>query len=181
MPLPLSRKPLSKNNKASKAEPIAVTDPNDKRLRAYNDSNQSYKNFIDDVNYQKSRGAKFSGIDPVLGGMIYKDPTGSGTILTPAKKPVQPVILQKPTVNKPTVKKQTATAEQIKPLDRTPKLNKPERVELSMKKNEVKESSEKTEFKQGRKFMKETGLRPGFYKEGETSDNSNKKIPIKRR
>ena len=82
---------------------------------------------------------------------------------------------------KPTVKKQTATSEQIKPLDRTPKLNKPERVELSMRKPEAKESSEKTEFKQGRKFMKETGLRPGFYKEGETSDNSNKKIPIKRR
>ena len=82
---------------------------------------------------------------------------------------------------KPVIKKQTAKAEQIKPLDRTPKLNKPERVELSMKKPEVKNPSEKTEFKQGRKFMRETNLRPGFYTKKELDENSNKKIPIKRR
>jgi hypothetical protein len=84
-------------------------------------------------------------------------------------------------IAKPAVKKQKATEEQVKPLDRTPKLNKPEKVELSMKKTEVKKPSSEAEFKQGRNFMKETGLRPGFYKKDELAENSNKKIPIKRR
>ena len=174
-------------------------------MRAYNDSNELYKfgerthdylktsNTFKEYNTkQKSdktyKKALKSTIDPLPLDYsninnYYKDfpEADRREYELNFKKPVQPVVYQKSTVNKPTVKKQKATEEQVKPLDRTPKLNKPERVELSMKKPEAKESSEKTEFKQGRKFMKETGLRPGFYKKEELAENSNKKIPIKRR
>jgi len=155
MPLPLSRKPLSTNNET-------IDKPVSKKI-AY--SKNAGRDIVSDE-YAKKHPPIYvtNKNDPRIGG--YAE-AGNQYLFKE--------------IVKPAIKKQTATAEQIKPLDRTPKLNKPERVELSMKKTEVKESSEKTEFKQGRKFMKETGLRPGFYKEGETSDNSNKKIPIKRR
>ena len=61
--------------------------------------------------------------------------------------------------------------EQVKPVPQKPEVKKPE----------VKKPSGVTEFKQGRKFMQETGLRPGFYTKDELAENSNKKIPIKRR
>jgi hypothetical protein len=83
------------------------------------------------------------------------------------KKPVQPVVYQKESP----IKKQKAKGEQVKPV--------PQKLEV--KKPEVKKPSGEAEFKQGRKFMKETGLRPGFYKKEELAENSNKKIPIKRR
>jgi len=177
MPLPLNRSASNKSNETSKVKPVSkvkpivVTNPNDPRLKAYNDSNQNYKYNP----YNRVKELEKLNYD-------YELEQKSGDWAYPlTRKPVQPVIYKKPTNNKPIIKKQKATEEQVKPLDKTPKLNKPERVELSMKKSESKPSSEGTEFKQGRKFMKETGLRPGFYKKDELAENSNKKIPIKRR
>jgi|GEM_PF-2288108 len=76
--------------------PIPVNNPNDPRLRAYNDSNQTYNNFLEDVNYVKKQGAKFTGINPAVGGMMYKNPDYGTTIIDPKKKPVQPYVYEKP-------------------------------------------------------------------------------------
>ena len=54
----------------------------------------------------------------------------------------------------------------VKPLYQAPQLTMPERLELSMNKPDVVQLAKGTNFKQGRKFIMETGLIPGFYQEG---------------
>ncbi len=54
----------------------------------------------------------------------------------------------------------------VKPLYQAPQLTMPERLELSMNKPGVVQLAEGPTFKQGRKFIREIGLRPGFYQEG---------------
>ena len=61
--------------------------------------------------------------------------------------------------------------EQVKPV--------PQKTEA--KKPEVKKPSGETKLKQGREFMKETGLRPGYYSDSQVQEAISKKIPIKRR
>jgi hypothetical protein len=77
-------------------------------------------------------------------------------------------VYKKP-VELPTYK--SVKKELVKPVPQKPEVKKPE----------VKKPSGVTEFKQGRKFMTETGLKPGFYTKDELANNPNKKIPIKRR
>lgn len=93
------------------------------------------------------------------------------------QEPIQPVIYNP-------VTKKTATAEQIKPLYKTPQLTIPERLELSMNKPDVIQSAEGPTFKQGRKFMRENGVNkntqnfnklPGWYGEGGTINNMKKR------
>jgi hypothetical protein len=155
MPLPLTRKALDKNNESSDK-------PLSKKI-AY--SKNSGRDIVTDEYAKKHPPIYLTNKNDDRIG--YYSEAGNQYLFKE--------------IVKPAIKKQKATEEQVKPLDRTPKLNKPERVELSMKKSESKPSSEGTEFKQGRKFMRETGLRPGFYKKDELAENSNKKIPIKRR
>ena len=214
MPLPLRRTPLNTKNKTNNVKPIVVTDPNDKRLRAYNDSNTLYKksektlrntgnssrntpiyvkkgvdakefekpsyNFVGNQTLDVS--GKFdANMNPnnnfpkpkikqkilPIAGIGVNEGNSMGGWVNIYKKPVQPVVYQKESP----IKKQKAKGEQVKPV--------PQKLEV--KKPEVKKPSGEGEFKQGRKFMKETGLRPGFYKKDELANNPNKKIPIKRR
>jgi len=199
-----------------KVKPIVVTNPNDFRLKAYNDSlylhntsvseRNKYINFVNKAGFDESMieewpangwintdkhekiGPIYSGILKNSGGGFDRNPNNfndvrdftmfpnkynqpvkvydnstAGKILKKRyevyKKPVQPVIYQP-------IIKQTATAEQIDSLYQAPQLIMPERLELSMNKPDVVQSAEGPTFKQGRKFMRETGLRPGFYQEG---------------
>lgn len=141
-------------------KPIKVTDPNDKRLKAYNDSNQIYNNFIEDVNYVKKKGARFTGIDPVSGGMTYSYPDYGSIILTPKKKPVQPYVYEKPVSSKAKPK----TIPKSKP---TPKPA--PKVESSPKQPQKTVAKEDKKFYQGRAFMDSTGLRPNHYTKSEVN------------
>jgi len=137
---------------APKREPIKVSDPNDKRLRAYNDSNQTYKNFKEDVDYHKGLGYKFAGMNKVDKEKLeYKNPTFGSYVIKPEVKPVQPYVLAK---SKPVAK---STPKPV--LKTTPKpVAKP--VEKPTAKPMVKEDKK---MYQGRSFMDSTGLRPGNY------------------
>lgn len=88
-------------------KPIYTSNPNDPRLKAYNDSLQAYKNFLEDVAYKKSQGEVFMGMSPT-GGMKYANPQNPHliTLIEPKKKPVNPIIYQ-PSTNTYTTKTQT--------------------------------------------------------------------------
>jgi type IV secretory pathway VirB10-like protein len=58
---------------------------------------------------------------------------------------------------------------------------KKEQVKPVPQKTEAKKPSGETKLKQGREFMKETGLRPGYYSDSQVQEAISKKIPIKRR
>jgi hypothetical protein len=159
--------------RGGKVKPIVVNDPNDPRLQAYNDSlslynkgksylNQPYSNNLYDYTQNL---LKFGYSKKIAPGESKK---GISDLMIPQyKKPVQPYVYNP-------ITKQTTTAEQIKPLYQAPQLTMPERLELSMNKPNVVQSAEGPTFKQGRKFMRETGLRPGYYEEGGTlQENTN--------
>jgi hypothetical protein len=151
----MAKQPKEKTkNSVEKRKTIIVTDPKDKRLRAYNDSNQNYKNFIEDVNYEKSKGSKFIGINPIVGGMEYKNPNYGSVIISPKKKPVQPYKLEK---KKPVVKTP------VKPVEKTV-------VKAEVKPAQKPVVKEEKTLYQGRNFMDSTGLRPNLYTKSEVAN-----------
>lgn len=152
-------------------KPIVVTNPKDKRLKAYNDSLSAYKNTRNDpdgvdvspknwsvkklddpsVRYQSRyyywNEIKHPKLKPI--GMATRGDDGITAYYPVYKKPVQPYVLEK---SKPKNKvKDTPKA--------TPKTEAP-----IQKKDTVKEEKQ---FYQGRNFMDSTGLRPNYYTKSE--------------
>ena len=120
-------------------------------------------------NYWYAKNAR--GFNDTIKWTDENTPDGNRDFLSYYKKPVQPVVYQ------------PATIEQIKPLYQAPQLTMPEKLELSMNKPNVVQSAEGPTFKQGRNFMRESGVNkdtqnfnrlPGFYEEGGTlQENTN--------
>lgn len=193
------KKFISKYPNGGKVKPIVVNDPNDPRLKAYNDSLNAYN--TGEKDYQKY--LRMSASEPLIRTRSWGNPVNGDDVIQPImgygfsmpfsewsrtgfpqstfryKKPVQPVIYNP-------ITKQTAVAEQVKPLYQAPQLTMPERLELSMNKPNVVQSAEGPTFKQGRKFMRESGVNkdtqsfnrlPGWYEEGGTINNMKRKLP----
>jgi hypothetical protein len=175
----------------AKREPIKVSDPKDKRLRAYNDSltahdvglynwNQAKKYGTvtdkgtvyvsdDEVNYIPSKKLK-TKLKPESTRYTTSDyhDTGFGGVnkkFPLYKKPVQPYKLEKnKTITKAPVKaqKKPVAKAEVKPVA------KPTQKSTPIVKEEKK-------MYQGRKFMDSTGLRPALYTKSQVSEAVAKK------
>lgn len=98
-------------------KPIYVNDKNDPRLKAYNDSLQAYKNFIEDVNTHKDSGYSFIGMNKMSKDKLeYKHPEYGTYLIDRVQKPVQPVVYKKP-VDKPVPSGTVMNNRQIKDLE----------------------------------------------------------------
>lgn len=141
------KKPAASKNTR---KPIVVTDPNDKRLKAYNDSAQDYR-------YNPSRRV----VELERLNYDYELEQKSGDWQYPLKrKPVQPYVYEKPVSSK--VKPKTIS--KPKPTSKpAPK------VESSPKQPQKTVAKEDKKFYQGRAFMDSTGLRPNHYTKSEVN------------
>jgi hypothetical protein len=170
-----SKKPAASKNER---KPIKVTDPNDKGLRAFNDSNDLYKKTeswlqenkkkfgreLDSlVPIPKNNYKKEGVIYPTAKAWIYQENAGYSTPYY--KKPVQPYKLEK---KKPAVKTP------IKPAQKTV-------VKAEAKPAQKTEAKEDKKFYQGRAFMDSTRLRPNYYTKSEVMNAVNKKKNTKKK
>jgi hypothetical protein len=195
MKLPLNKKPLDKKNSDKPVSKVKTREYTDsakysQAKKSYGDSLSLYNKTKDVENPKNYNVTPKPGVN--LFGKTFKEKAKLNNFIkknnikpydTPMEKypgKIKPVntkifteglaypVYKKP-VELPTYK--PVKKEQVKPVPQKPELKKPE----------VKKPSGEVDFKQGRKFMRETGLRPGFYKKEDLAENSNKKIPIKRR
>ena len=137
--------------KNPKREPIKVSDPNDKRLRAYNDSAQHYRYNPSDRVIELEKLNYDYKLEQKSGDWFYEL----------NHKPVQPYVLEKKkTTPKPVVK--TVVKATPKPVAKTVEKTaaKPTAKPKPVAKPVVKEDKK---MYQGRSFMDSTGLRPGNY------------------
>jgi hypothetical protein len=173
--------PKTKNS-VEKRKTIIVTDPKDKRLRAYNDSNDLYEStpkstpnvskylqikprtendYYSSSNFKKDKMgfAQKSGkqipfsVNKPIGFVGFDDNSG---VYPRYKKPVQPVVYQKPKP-KPVVKTPVKTEAKLASKEITKPAPKP------ILKEEKK-------LYQGRNFMDSTGLRPNLYTKSEVAN-----------
>lgn len=168
----MAKQPKQKTkNIVEKAKTIIVTDPKDKRLKAYHDSLASYnknENLWKDYKPLTPSTAQQIGTS-YQSGLVYKkrnNPNLSGydvVVKDVVKKPVQPYKLEKKKpVSKSPVKTETKLA--------------PKEITKPAPKTILKEEKK---LYQGRQFMDSTGLRPNFYTKSEIINAVNNKIKKK--
>lgn len=159
------KRSLNKYPKGGPIKPIIVTNPDDPRLKAYNDSLSKYnftleeiKRFTPTRTIPYKKGTFKEKVEPIN----YLTDDDETIIVANYKKPVQEVIYQP-------IKKAEVKNNRVETLyDSTPTLTVPEReVTPTVNKNKTNDNTQS--FKQGRKFMRETGKRPGWYKDGGTT------------
>jgi len=166
MPLPLNKKPLDTKSKTSD-KPVSKV-----KTREYTDSaeySQAKKSYSDSLSLHNKWDTKIPN---------------SKTRLTTKKEKKE--WKDEKTGIAPTTVQYKGTYQYFgnfpKPVE-TPIYRpvKKEQVKPVPPKTEAKKPSGETKFKQGNKFMKETGLRPGYYSDSQVQEAISKKIPIKRR
>lgn len=125
---------ISKYPQGGPVKPTFVTNRNDPRLTSYNDSLSEYENFIANVELAKRNGRKFTGttdrsafatdykggVQQPTGFAVYTHPDPNYALPTEYigihKKPVQPVVYQKP------ISASKNTSQSSKPKVESPKL-----------------------------------------------------------
>jgi hypothetical protein len=182
----MAKKENPKNkNSVEKRKTIIVTDPKDKRLRAYTDSLKTldipfnyYDKFGDSMSgatkrlptVQEKQRFSYKGIAPIE--IINYEHSGR---LAPSKykEPVQPYVYKKP--NNIVKTKPAYKLEKKKPVVKTPVKPVAKTVAKTVVKAEIKPTQkpvvkeEKTLY-QGRNFMDSTGLRPNLYTKSEVAN-----------
>jgi len=179
----MAKQPKEKTkNSVEKRKTIIVTDPKDKRLRAYTDSNDLYEStpkstpnvskylqikprtendYYSSSNFKKDEKgfAQKSGkqipfsVNKPIGFVGFDDNSG---VYPRYKKPVQPIVYQKPKP-KPVVKTP------VKPVAKTV-------VKAEIKPAQKPVVKEEKTLYQGRNFMDSTGLRPNLYTKSEVAN-----------